>query len=59
MAAGQSLGDAQREILAEKQPPGEIAISIQIGLFANFLCFNGATQITARRSASMAVGSRG
>jgi hypothetical protein len=46
MAAGQSLEDAQREILAEKQPSGEIAITIQIGLFADFLCFNGATQIT-------------
>lgn len=46
MAAGQSLEDAQREILAEKQPSGEIASPIQIGLFAGLLCSNGATQIT-------------
>ena len=52
MAAGQSLEDAQREILAEKQPSGEIASPIQIGLFSSLLCstsllcFNGATQIT-------------
>ncbi len=46
MAAGQSLKDAQREILAEKPPSGEIASPIQIGLFAGLLCSNGATQIT-------------
>ena len=45
-AAGQRLEDAQREILAEKQPSGEFATSEQIGQFADFLCSDGASQIT-------------
>jgi 3-hydroxybutyrate dehydrogenase len=46
MAAGRSLEDVQREILAEKQPSGEFAIVIQIGLFVEFPCSDGAARIT-------------
>ena len=58
MAAGQSLDDTQREILAGKQPLGENAALRQIGLSGDFLCSDGAVQITARRSKSMAAGWR-
>jgi 3-hydroxybutyrate dehydrogenase len=45
-AAGQSLDEAQRDMLAEKQPSGEFATPEQIGQLAVFLCSEGAAQIT-------------
>ena len=42
----QSLDEAQRDILAEKQPSGEFATPEQIGQLAGFLCSEGAAQIT-------------
>jgi 3-hydroxybutyrate dehydrogenase len=46
MASGQGLEDAQREIIAQKQPFGKIATLIQIGLFVGFPRSDGAAQIT-------------
>jgi 3-hydroxybutyrate dehydrogenase len=45
-AAGQSLEEAQADLLAEKQPSGEFATTEQIGQLAGFLCSDGAAQIT-------------
>ena len=45
-AAGQSLEEAQADLLAEKQPSGEFATPEQIGQLAGFLCSDGAAQIT-------------
>jgi 3-hydroxybutyrate dehydrogenase len=44
--AGQSFEEAQRDLLAEKQPSGEFATPEQIGQLAGFLCSEGAAQIT-------------
>jgi 3-hydroxybutyrate dehydrogenase len=44
--AGQSLEQAQRDLLAEKQPSGAFATTEQIGQLAGFLCSEAAAQIT-------------
>jgi 3-hydroxybutyrate dehydrogenase len=43
---GQSLEDAQHDLLAEKQPSGQFATTAQIGQLAGFLCSDSAAQIT-------------
>ena len=43
---GQGFEDAQREMLAEKQPSGAFATPEQIGQLVVFLCSEGAAQMT-------------